>query len=106
MTRPLPFGQWWKRAVRSGYGYAQGAEFTSTRHGIWKRERIGALLWGGAFPLAIMVGALIHPVVLVAALVYPVQVARIAIQRGAMEWEAWIYALLMTSLSSRRLKGY
>jgi len=92
MTR---FGQWWKRAVRSGYGYAQGAGFSSTHRGIWKRELMRALLWGGVLPLVITTGALIHPVVLATALVYPVQVARIAIHRGAMEWEAWIYALFM-----------
>ena len=36
MTR---FGQWWKRAVRSGYGYAQGAEFTSRRSRHLANER-------------------------------------------------------------------
>ena len=43
-----------------------------------------ALFWGAGLPLAILAGALMHPTVLTAALVYPIQVARIAIQRGAM----------------------
>ena len=83
MTR---FGQWWRRAVRSGYGYAQGAELTSVTGYLAKRDRARAFL-GRVLPLAIVAGALMHPIVLTATLAYPIQVARIALQRGATNAE-------------------
>jgi glycosyltransferase involved in cell wall biosynthesis len=52
MTR---FGQWWRRAVRSGYAFAEG----SARHGApperhWAREARSSRLWGAALPAAII----------------------------------------------------
>lgn len=46
--------QWWKRAVRCGYAYAQ----VSALHGseperFWARERSRAMTWGLAVPLAV-----------------------------------------------------
>jgi len=46
------FGQWWVRAVRSGFGYAQ--TFAATRaggHGLYRRELGRAALWGGLIPV-------------------------------------------------------
>ena len=53
MTR---FGQWWRRTVRSGYGYADGAYLHGKppeRH--YVREVRSILFWGLALPLAILV---------------------------------------------------
>lgn len=50
MTR---FGQWWKRATRSGYAYAQGFAMHGTppeRH--WKRESLRIWFWALIVPLA------------------------------------------------------
>jgi GT2 family glycosyltransferase len=49
------FGQWWKRAKRAGYAYAQGA----TLHGApperhWVRDTARIWLWGGILPLFII----------------------------------------------------
>jgi glycosyltransferase involved in cell wall biosynthesis len=57
MTR---FGQWWRRAVRAGHAFAEGA----ARHGRpperhWVRETRSLVVWGGLFPLA---GLLLAPV--------------------------------------------
>ena len=49
MTR---FGQWWKRAVRAGYAFAQGAHLHGAapeRHWVWESRR--AWLWGIWLPL-------------------------------------------------------
>jgi GT2 family glycosyltransferase len=57
MTR---LGQWWKRAVRAGHAYAQGAALHGsgpTRHGA-KQVR-GILFWGAVVPAAIGVGAVL-----------------------------------------------
>ena len=50
MTR---FNQWWRRAIRGGYAYAQGAYLhgaSSERHFVWETRR--AWLWGVWLPLA------------------------------------------------------
>jgi glycosyltransferase involved in cell wall biosynthesis len=46
------FGQWWKRSVRSGYGYAEGAWLhgrSSERH--WLRESLRIWVWSLVLPL-------------------------------------------------------
>jgi GT2 family glycosyltransferase len=46
------FGQWWRRAKRAGYAYAQGAALHGAppeRH--WVRETIRIWLWAGMVPL-------------------------------------------------------
>jgi GT2 family glycosyltransferase len=55
----LRFSQWWRRQVRSGYAFAQGAHLHGQgpeRHWVWESRR--ALLWGLGIPL-LLFGALI-----------------------------------------------
>lgn len=76
MTR---FSQWWRRALRGGYAYCEGAHMhgdSATRHFVRQYRRI--LLWGLAVPAAILFAAAIRPAALGAFLVYPLHVARIA----------------------------
>jgi GT2 family glycosyltransferase len=50
MTR---LGQWWKRSVRAGHAYGEGAWLHGAlpeRH--WVRETLRALVWGAGIPLA------------------------------------------------------
>lgn len=74
------FGQWWRRGVRSGFGYAQGWWVTRGRGAaaLYRREMIRATGWAGALPLiSIVAAALVHPI---AILLWPVanalQIAR------------------------------
>jgi len=56
MTR---FGQWWRRSVRAGYTYAEGAWLHGlgpTRHNLQQLRR--ALVFGGVLPAAAVAGAL------------------------------------------------
>ena len=83
MTR---FSQWWRRAVRAGFAFAEGAHLHGRppeRH--WVRESRSALAWGLVLPLAILLLALAAgPQVLWLALVYPLQVLRLYLrERGA-----------------------
>jgi GT2 family glycosyltransferase len=75
MTR---FGQWWRRVVRSGYAFAQGAQLhgsSSERHWVWESRR--AWLWGAALPLTgLVTGVAFGPWGLVIWLVYPAQLLR------------------------------
>lgn len=91
------FGQWWARAVRCGYAYADVAWLhRNSPQGIWRRETLRALIWGGLLPAAICAGALGHPTALLGALVYPLQVCRLALQDRAFSRLAWERAALVT----------
>ena len=88
MTR---FGQWWRRTLRSGYAFAQGAALHGAppeRH--WVRETRSALAWGAGVPLAALValavGGAWGALVLLA---YPAQVARLALRAGRSEPLRW-----------------
>lgn len=75
MTR---FGQWWQRAVRGGYAFAQGAHIHGglpERHWVWESRR--ALLWGLCLPLGCLaLGLLLGPWGWALFLIYPLQIAR------------------------------
>lgn len=75
MTR---FSQWWRRATRSGYAFAQGAHLhgsTPERHWVWESRR--AWLWGVWLPLGCLASSLLFaPWGLVSWLIYPAQVVR------------------------------
>jgi GT2 family glycosyltransferase len=75
MTR---FGQWWRRTVRAGYAFAQGAHLHGAppeRHWVWESQR--AWLWGMLLPLACLgMSVAFLPWGLVAWLVFPLQIAR------------------------------
>ena len=65
MTR---FKQWWLRAVRSGFGYAQAWHRTSDARGgqpLYGRELARAAAWAGALPVFALILALaVHPLLL------------------------------------------
>lgn len=89
MTR---FGQWWRRSVRSGYAFAEGAALhgaAPARH--WVRETRSALAWGAGVPAAVLVGWLaLGPMALLALLIYPTQAARLFISgSGPARVRAW-----------------
>jgi GT2 family glycosyltransferase len=95
MTR---FGQWWRRAARTGYGFAEGV----ARHGRGPerhlvREHRRAIAWGAALPLA--VAALAWPtrgLSLLLLLLYPLLFLKVAAaerRRGRAAGDARLYAL-------------
>lgn len=94
MTR---FGQFWKRAKRGGYAYAQAAAMYGNgpeRHGVTGTRR--ALFWGLAFPLVTLLGALIFGAwVFGLLLIYPIQICRMALRAGGGRF-AWEQAVLLT----------
>lgn len=74
------FGQWWRRTLRSGHAYAEGASLHGAppeRH--WVAETRRAVAWGVALPLlAAALGLAVHPAGWLLLLAYPAQVARLA----------------------------
>jgi GT2 family glycosyltransferase len=72
------FGQWWRRTLRSGYAFAQGANLHGLEpehHWVWESGR--AWLWGVFLPLTcLMLSFSVPPWGWLAWLIYPTQVLR------------------------------
>ena len=82
MTR---FSQWWRRAVRGGYAFAQGASLHGKppeRHWVWESYR--AWLWGILLPIACTgLGIVFGGWTWALWLIYPIQMVRLAVRDGA-----------------------
>jgi hypothetical protein len=93
----MRFGQWWIRALRGGYAFAEGAHL----HGAppewhWVRESRSAWFWGLGIPvftvsLIIWLGAS----GLVMLLIYPLQITRLALRGTRAVRENWWRALFL-----------
>lgn len=82
----LRFGQWWKRMVRAGYAFAEGAaRYGASPERHWVMEMRRAVLWGIGLPLAVVLAGLLHPLGWLLVLIYPAQVLRLA-RRGGLAW--------------------
>lgn len=92
MTR---FSQWWKRNVRGGYAFAEGAYLhgaTPERH--WVKESRRSLIWGLVIPvIVILVGFFCWQCGLIVAMIYPLQIVRLFL-RNKKKWEPhpWLLA--------------
>jgi GT2 family glycosyltransferase len=101
------FRQWWMRAVRSGFGYAQvWAATRGTPNRLYGTELKRALIWGGVVPVLTVAAAFIHPLLALAiAATYPLRMLRIAMRRGIGQRVAWGYAGLMVLSALPALQG-
>ena len=104
------FGQWWKRAVRAGHAYAEGAWLhgrSPERH--WVRESLSAVFWGGLLPLAALVPAwATHGLSLFLLLAYALQwwrIRRHARHSCAADGSAGTYALFTLIAKFAQLRG-
>jgi GT2 family glycosyltransferase len=91
------FGQWWKRTLRGGYAFAQGADLHGAppeRHGV--RESRSAWFWALGVPLcAFACTALIGSLGLVLFAVYPLQVLRLTLHGDRSLRENWWRAVFL-----------
>ncbi len=89
------FGQWWKRSLRAGHAFAQGAGTRDAAGGrYYVRESRSALFWALGVPLlATVLFTLIGPVGLVTLAIYPIQVARLALRGARSTGANWLYAV-------------
>ena len=81
-ARILSFGQWWRRTLRGGFGYAQVWSATKPLpRRLYAKQLRSAAFWGVALPLMAVIVAILmrDPVVLLALpAAYALQLARIA----------------------------
>lgn len=91
------FGQWWTRALRSGFTFAQGAALhgrAPERHRV--RETMSVWFWGLVVPFCTATLALAWGApALALLLLYPLQVARIALRGKRAARENWWRALFI-----------
>jgi len=89
------FGQWWKRMMRGGYGFAQGAALHGARperHGVLQTRR--AWFWGLGIPLAsVCLVAVAGGWGLLILGAYPLQLIRLSVLGGRHSMrENWLRA--------------
>ena len=89
------FSQWWKRNVRGGYAFAEGAYL----HGAppechWVNESRRSILWGLIIPTSIvLVSIFCWQCGLIIALIYPLQIARLALRnKRELKPQPWLLA--------------
>lgn len=91
------FRQWWKRAVRGGYAYAQGAHIHGAppeRHCV--RESRRAWAWGVMLPLLVLVMTFVSPMTGgVLFFAYPLQVVRIALRADLTSKANWLRSFFL-----------
>lgn len=85
------FGQWWRRAMRTGYAYAQGAHLHGAppeRHRV--RESRSSWFWGLGLPaIALGTAALAGGWGLALLAIYPLQVVRLALAGERTPGDNW-----------------
>jgi glycosyltransferase involved in cell wall biosynthesis len=101
------FGQWWRRTLRAGYAFAQGAALHGAppeRLGV--RESRSAWFWGFAIPaLAVALIPWWGAWAAIVFLLYPLQVARLALRGARSPGENWRHALFLVLGKFAELAG-
>jgi GT2 family glycosyltransferase len=105
MTR---FGQWWKRSIRAGHAFAEGA-WRHSGVGHWVRPALRVWLWTVILPIAI-VGAVVvlgpWALLLCAAYLKPVTgAARSRLRRGDSPRDSFTYAIFCLIAKFAELAG-
>lgn len=74
-------GQWWNRAMRAGFAYAQGYYLHGKSAEKYNFQPImSILLWAGVLPSSIIILSLFEPLCLLLFVCFPLQIARLSIK--------------------------
>lgn len=91
------FSQWWKRTMRAGHAFAEGAYLHGAppeRH--WVGEARRAWIWGLIIPVIALVLSIICVWWgLLFLLIYPLQIIRIALKNPIKEKSSWVVATFL-----------
>lgn len=94
----MRFGQWWRRAVRSGHGFAQVGDL---HPGYFARERARVWVYGLMLPLVALVGLVWWPAILLVLVAYALSYVKSAqgLVREGMEWRRALHHGVFLTLS-------
>jgi glycosyltransferase involved in cell wall biosynthesis len=98
------FGQWWRRTVRAGHAFAEGAALYGAgpeRH--WVTEARRGMIWGLLLPLLVLGAGLLHPLGWLLALIYPAQVWRLSRRMG---WRGALFSVIGKFAEAQGALGY
>lgn len=98
------FGQWWRRTVRAGHAFAEGAALHGAgpeRH--WVTEARRGVIWGLVLPLLVLGAGLLHPLGWLLALIYPLQVWRLSRRLG---WRGALFSVIGKFAEAQGALGY
>ncbi len=104
----LRFRQWWWRAVRGGFGYAQAGDATAALPPpLYRAEVKRATLWTCIIPfVGVALALFIHPAFLLLPVVaFAAQVARIALRGHAPRGMAWPHAFFTMLAKFPEMQG-
>jgi GT2 family glycosyltransferase len=108
-ARIMKFGQWWQRAQRGGFAYAEVWRMTrGLPQQAFARQLGSALLWTVAIPAAVLLLALAFGsarLLLLLPLIYAVQIVRIAAKNGIWSLRSWQKASMMLLSKLPELAG-
>ena len=92
------FSQWWKRGVRGGYAFAQGAHIHGAAPELhWVAESQRAMRWGFYLPLFILLASVLKPLLgALLTLIYPLQVLRLTFKSKLPLKLAFLQAYYLT----------
>jgi len=94
----LSIFQWWKRAKRAGYAYANGYYLHgSSIERFKKRELVSIVVWSIFIPFFIAINLFLSPLLIILVVIYPIQVVRIALKPEQCKIESIKLRLLYAS---------
>ena len=94
----MHFRQWWKRAIRSGYGTARVVHLHwRSAYVVWRRDLARSLFYGLALPALSLLGAVLSAWFLLLLALYPIHLLRVYLRASESGWRSWAYAGLMTA---------
>jgi GT2 family glycosyltransferase len=85
------FGQWWRRTVRGGYGFAQVVAIHGTASGgLWVAERRRVWMWAFVLPLlSVLLAGVAGWYALLPLAAYPLNVVRLALRGKRSRRDNW-----------------
>ena len=99
--------QWWKRNVRSGHAFAEGAFLHGEppeRHFVAETRRVW--IWGVALPIVIVLSSLATPWALALVLLYPLQSIRLGLRAARQGLPIpWRYAAFVVAVRFPEAQG-
>ena len=115
-SRKLKLPDWWRNAKRNGFEYAHGVFLHGAPPERFRvLEQTRAVVWGGAFPMLIILSAIIsaigvkflspmsNPAIIAlmilsfGVMVYFAKVLLIAMRFGIGNWSSWVYGFVTTT---------